>query len=263
MKSQAQKTKKHLFVFMTLLVTLGIGPLCRAGSIGQIQIDPINSFDEMATALSILEASAGEAIIQDRLTYEFQKSVLSLAGECISRLAYLCQASRYDPNTVRRTGKTLFLVNRDIIKCILTINEKTIRDFQEVTLDKTEDPLAFFQTPRWQHPQQLISLSSYWLGWNGYYASLVIPENDRIRRQMLEESIEGFSRAFIDIEEENVVTKSLYGSGLCYRQLNVYQSALHDFKSVKGRIEKDPMLYLRCLYEEAMIGYQIRPEIFD
>ncbi|MGD9222201.1 MAG: tetratricopeptide repeat protein [Desulfobacteraceae bacterium] len=256
MHFHVKNIKKRLLVVITLLVTFGMSPLCRAGSTGQVEIDQINSFDEMTAALSFLKTSAAEATAQGAFTYEFQKNILTRAGACISRMAYLCQANKNDPKTVRRAGKTLFSANRDIIKHILTTNEKTIRHFQEVTLDKIEDPQAFFQTPQWQHPQQLISLSSYWLGWNGYYASLVIPENAPLRRQMLEESIDGFSRAFIDFAEEDVVTKSLYGRGLCYRQLNVYQSALYDFKSVKDRIKNDPLLYTRCLYEEAMISYQ-------
>jgi tetratricopeptide (TPR) repeat protein len=260
MHFQVQKIERRLLVFstflITLLVTFGMSPLCRADSTGQIEIDQINSFDDMTAALSFLKTSAAEAIAQGAFTYAFQKNILTRAGACISRMAYLCQSNKNDPKAVRQAGKSLFLANRDIIKRICAINEDTIRDFQEVTLDKIKDPQAFFQTPRWQQPQQLISLSNYWLGWNGYYASLVIPENDPVRRQMLVESIEGFSRAFIDFEEEDVVAKSLYGRGLCYRQLNEYQSALHDFKSVKDRIKNNPLLYARCLYEEAMISYQ-------
>jgi tetratricopeptide (TPR) repeat protein len=73
---------------------------------------------------------------------------------------------------------------------------------------------------------------------------------------MLAESIDGFSRAFIDFEEEGVIAKSLYGRGLCYRQLGDFQNALYDFKTVKDRTKKDDSLVARCLFEEAAISYE-------
>jgi len=120
-----------------------------------------------------------------------------------------------------------------------------------------EDPLAFFKSPEWQHPQHLISLSSYWIGWNGYYCSLLFSEDDPMRRGVLEEAIEGFSRAFIDFKENSITARSLFGRGLCYRQIGEYQRAVNDFRLAKSKINKDDSLYARCLYQESLNDYQV------
>lgn len=249
---------RRLILSAVLLFFFGTGTPCVAGPSGEQDIDQVATFDEMASVLSTLTDRLSAEMENDAPAYDVQKEILTRAGECISRLAYLCRLNSNNRDKVQDSGKTLFSANREIIRKILTTNEKTILRFQEEVLDTIADPMAFFQTPRWQHPQQLISLSSYWLGWNGYYASLVLTEDDPVRRQMLTEGIDGFSRAFVDFEEKDVIAKSLYGRGLCYKQLNAFQNALYDFKAVKDRIKDDDLLLARCLLEEAIISYETR-----
>ncbi|PCK09526.1 MAG: hypothetical protein COA42_03885, partial [Alteromonadaceae bacterium] len=117
------------------------------------------------------------------------------------------------------------------------------------------DPAAFFESEQWQMPQQLISLASYWSGWNGYYASLLMEDEAPLRKTVLEESIEAFSRSFIDFAEDEITTKSLYGRGLVYKQLAVYGRAAYDFKSVKQKVGPKHELYLSSLYQEALISH--------
>ncbi len=255
MKTRVRKTLRWLPVFIILPLALVSGYHREAGTLDDLKVDQIDSFEEMQAALSVVKTSAADAVGNDTFTSAFQKNILARAGECISRLAYLCRMEAYDANTVRQSGKALFMKNEDIIKKILTINEEKIVYLQEAVLDTLEDPLAFFQTPHWQDPRQLISISSYCLGWNGYYASLVIPESDPERKRMLMEAIDGFSRAFIDFEEETVIAKSLYGRGLCYKQRKDFQNALYDFKTVKDLSKKEDLLYAKCLFEEASISY--------
>jgi tetratricopeptide (TPR) repeat protein len=256
MNKSIRKAGNRLAVFLILSVLFPSVASSADDSMDGIWIEKIESFEEMEAALAVIETFADDDDAKNAFTTGLQKKVLTRSGECISRLAYLCRLNTYDPDTVRQRGKDLFSANRDIIHHILTINEQIIVNFQEGILDTMDDPMAFFKTPQWQGPQQLISLSSYWMGWNGYYASLVIPENDPVRRQMLVAAIEGFSRAFIDFEEEEVIAKSLFGRGLCYRQLGDFRNALYDFKTVKDRTGKDDSLTARCLFEEAGISYE-------
>ena len=212
--------------------------------------------EEMWAAVGLLRKSAARALEKTEDTYDLQKLILEKSGACISKLV------AFEKNTRQRTApgkqqvKDLFLANRELIRQILASNEKVTRDLQENVLDGMKDPWAFFRSPAWQHPQHLISLSSYWLGWNGYYTSLFFSEGDPIRNEVLEEAIEGFSKAFLDFEQDDIKNRSLFGRGLCYRRLKNYKRAVRDIASVKSKTKKDDELHVRCLYEEAKISYE-------
>ncbi|MBV1959207.1 MAG: tetratricopeptide repeat protein, partial [Pseudomonadales bacterium] len=164
--------------------------------------------------------------------------------------------SNNPPTSRRKYAETLLLENRELLQHLLKHNEAVVRHYQEHELDKMADPVKFFESEQWQMPQKLISLASYWSGWNGYYASLLMEPDLALRKTILNESIEMFSRSFIDFAEDEITTKSLYGRGLVYKQLEIFGRAAYDFKSVKQRVGREHPLYLSCLYQEALISYE-------
>ena len=224
-----------------------------SGAVSGLKVNHISSFKEMRAALTILQSCCLEAKRTNQFTFSLQKLILSQSGECVSRIVELEQQA--DHKTAREEARALFLTNRDIIKEILAHNQKKIDDFQENKLDQIKDSDAFFHSPEWQQPQYLISLSNYWLSWNGYYSSLLYPVNDAFREELLDEAVSGFSRAFIDFKEESIIIKSLFGRALCYKEMQEYDKALHDINSVIGKIKRDDALYVRSRYETVMINY--------
>lgn len=258
MHVHAQRSKMLAVFVIAFLICCMSAIEIRASSLSdqveQLDVDRMSSLGSIKTAVALLDRSTRETIGGD--DFNLQKLVLMKSGACVSKLASLRNDPAQRAGTFTQEKKELFLANREVINRIYTRNEKTIREFQENRLDQMQDPLKFFQSPEWQHPHYLISLASYWLGWNGYYCSLLLPESDAKRAMLLEEAIGGFSRALIDFKEDAIITKSLFGRGLCYRQTKAYKRALADFKAVRDKIKNDDILYARCRYEEALISYQ-------
>ena len=197
-----------------------------SGAVSKLGVNKISSFNQMKAALDLLKSSSLEAQQKNQFTFLFQKLILSKSGECISRMAAIEQQSDLTLKTKRDKVKALFLTNRDTIKGVLTWNQKKIEDLQENKLDQMEDTTDFFNSPEWQQPQYLISLSSYWLSWNGYYSSLFYPANDVYRKDLLDEAVDGFSRSLIDFKEESIMARSLFGRALCYKEMQKYDKAI-------------------------------------
>ena len=218
-------------------------------SIDRIDTVMLKTLPGMQTAMDRIEAVLSSADQKNQLTFELQKSVLNRAGMCISSLAGL------PAETGNGQRAVLHARIRKICRQIMIRNEKTITFFQEHKLDEMEDPTAFFKSPQWQNPQFLISLGSYWLGWNGYYAGVKRDRNVADTRDLLVEAVNGFSRSIIDFDEEDVVLRSLLGRGLCQVLMGEYDRARMDFAAIKRRAGKEHPLYMRCLYEENRIFY--------
>jgi tetratricopeptide (TPR) repeat protein len=224
-----------------------------SGAVKGLAVDQISSFQEMQTALNLFRSCCREAKQKNQFTFSLQKLILSKSGECISRIVELEQQS--NQQTKREAAKSLFSENRNVIKEILDWNQKTVEDLQENKLDQIEDTAVFFASPEWQQPHYVISLASYWLSWNNYYPCLFLPANDPARRDLLEESVEGFSRTFIDFKEDAIVIRSLFGRALCYKELQQYDRAIRDINGVIGKIKRDDALYQRSRYEKVLISY--------
>ena len=224
-----------------------------SGAVKGLAVDQIASLQEMQTALNVLRSCCREAKQKNEFTFDLQKLILSKSGECTSRIVELEQQA--NQQTKREEAKSLFSENRNIIKDILDWNQGTVLDFQENKLDQIVDTAAFFASPAWQQPHYLISLASYWLSWNNYYPCLLLPANDPSRRELLEESVEGFSRTFIDFKEDSIVIRSLFGRALCYKELQQYDRAIRDIIGVIGKIQRDDPLYQRSRYEKVLISY--------
>ena len=220
-----------------------------SGAVKGLAVDQINSPKEMKTALELLYSCCREAQEKNQFTFKLQKTILSKSGECMSRIVELGQQAK------KEDTRSLFALNRKVIKTVLNWNQQKVEDLQETKLDQMEDTAAFFASPEWQQPHHVISLASYWLSWNGYYSALFYPAADPERKGLLEGALEGFSRSFIDFKEESIVQKSLFGRALSYKELQQYDQAIRDINAVIGKVKKDDPLYPRCRYEKVLISY--------
>lgn len=223
-------------------------------TLNSINPSALKSVQEIEKAVLLIAQNQKEALTENKMSFDFQKLILTKSGECISALVAVQTKSSDNHN--KQKEKEIFLNLRMIIKQILTSNEKIVSDLQENTLDTLKDPASFIKSSKWQQPQFLISLSSYWIGWNGYHTSILFEDDDPMFGTLLNEAIKGFSKAFLDFEEEDVIARSLLGRALCYGKLKIYGKAGQDLKLVKKMIGKDDPLYIRCLYEEIRIAYE-------
>jgi tetratricopeptide (TPR) repeat protein len=220
-----------------------------SGSVKELAVDQIKTPQEMKAALRLLHSRSLEAQEKNQFTFSLQKTILSKSGECTSTIV------EFEQQATKEEIKWLFATNRKAIKAVLNWNQKKIEDLQETKLDQMEDTAVFFASSEWQQPHYLISLASYWLSWNGYYSAIFYPAADPDRKNFLEESIEGFSRSFIDFKEESIVLRSLFGRALCYKELQQYDQAIRDINAVIGKIDKNDALYQRCRYEKVLTSY--------
>lgn len=254
---------RWLSIGLLLLLSLGIAertaaaqPLISAGAVAGLKISEAKSLQQLGDLLTTLEVSAQRTLAAASPDYALQESLITAAGAAVSPLFELYQTSTRSTQN-RQKSEALFVRNQALLHRILLHNQAVVRDYQENRLDEMANPTKFFQSAAWQSPQKLISLASYWLGWNGYYASLLMGPDAKVRKTMLEQAVTGFSRSFIDFKEDEITTKSLYGRGLVYMQLELFGRAAYDFKSVKEKVDRNDSLYLNCLYQEAVITHQL------
>ena len=238
------------------LLVLGAGISFAANSVRMLDAAKVKSVFDMKSAIRLIVEHHQTAAGSSPSSFEIQKLLLNKTGECISRLVTLHAEASPVSSHLKENEKQIFLMIREFLKKTLSENEKIIWDYQEHTLDKLENPSAFFNSEKWQNPQLLISLSSYWIGWNGYYASTLVDSDDPLNNELLNEAVKGFSRSFVDFQEEAVIVRSLLGRALCYGRMKEYESARQDLIAVKKKLTKDDPLYIRCLFEEVRMVYQ-------
>lgn len=225
-------------------------------SVEQLKVANTQSFTEMAAAVKVLLQIHTHAVKAQKPNHDLQQKILEKAGECITTVAPRYKNYRHLSKENQTAARRLHAELRAIILQIRDNNRETIADLQENMLDQLQDTTAFFKSPCWQRPQYLLTLSSYWLGWNGYYGSQTLAANDPQRSHLLKEAIKGFSRAFIDFKENGAIVSSLFGRGMCYSLLKAYERARKDLKSARMRMSRDNPLYFRCLYEDVRIIYR-------
>jgi tetratricopeptide (TPR) repeat protein len=223
-------------------------------AIETLNFEKISSIDDMAAAVSRLKTAAATALKQEKLAFQHQELVLTKAGACINRIVALMEGEHTD--NMKKRGGTLLADIRLLLSDIQSTNKKAISKMEEIRLESIKEPVVFFKSDAWQKPHALVSLSSYWLGWNDYYASLLLSNNDSAKIKLLEGAVSSFSIAFPDVNEDAIIAKTLFGRALCYKELNVYEKATNDLISAKGKLTRENDLFFKCLFEEATIAYQ-------
>ena len=226
-----------------------------SGAVNGLKPGQINSLNTMKTALSLLQTAHLEAAKKDKPDLKLQRCIVEKSGECVSRIVFLVQRSGNLNKTKKKVSSKLFALNNKTINSILKTTRQKVELLQETKLDKIQDTTAFFNSAEWQQLQYIISLSSYWLSWNTYYWCTFFADEENCLTKLLPEAVKGFSRSFIDFREESIITRSLFGRALCYKQMQEYNKAIKDIDSVMKRITPDDDLYFRTGYEKILISY--------
>jgi len=235
------------------------GGLCHGSSIcGALQglkIDDLRTWNELKAAINVVETCFDEGKADGKLSFEDQKLIIAKAGECISGIASLWSEGRERPRNGGDMARKLLQRNGAILRGVIALNSEKVRHLQEDVLDTLAETSAFFASRDWQEPQYVISLAGYWQSWNGYYSALLVLPADPQKKDLLNEATQGFARAFLDFQESEITVKSLFGRALCYKELGAGDKALLDLNSVIARIRREDPLYVRALYEKALISY--------
>jgi len=194
---------------------------------------------------------------KDRFTLELQERILKKAGESISKILELEKRANLSSRKVSDGFRVAFEKNEKILQFIIQSNEEVIEELQEEKLDKVEDTQGFLDSPEWQMPHRLISLSRYWMSWSRYYRSFLYPEGNPEADSLLREAIGGFSLTLFDIEDQTIVAKSLFGRALSFKERKQYERAAADFDSITKHVRHNDPLYMWSLYEQALIAYRL------
>jgi len=225
------------------------------GAAKGLKVNQISNFSEMKTALLLLQTSHFETIKKAVPNLKLEQLIIEKSGEGVSRIVYLLQRSKQSNKTKKETVSKLFALNNKIISSILETTRQEVEHLQETRLDDIKDTTAFFTSDEWQQLQYIISLASYWLSWNSYYWCSLLPDQENGSITLLPQAVEGFSRSFIDFREESIITRSLFGRALCYKQMQKYDKAIHDINTVIKRISPKDNLYFRTRYEKILMSY--------
>lgn len=244
-----------LFVFSALVRNASVANALQSlKPLESLNIEKLSSVEDMTAAVEKLKTATETAIKQEQFTIPFQELLLSKSGACVSRLATLMVSEQTD--SVKKRGGELFGDIRLLLVDIQSINKKTISRLDESHLESLKEPAVFFKSDVWQKPHVLVSLSSYWLGWNDYYTGLPLADDDPGKQKLLEEAIRSFSFSFPDLNEDTIIASALLGRALCRKELKAYDNATDDLISAKSHLTKEDDLFFKILFEEASIRYQ-------
>lgn len=247
-----------LLVGQTLLVSAPVAYASPPGpDASSIDVSAIESLQSMTVWLEDLHREGLQAKGKNQLTPELQELILKKAGDSISKILELEKGANLTSRKVANAFRAAFEKNEGILQFIVASNEEAVEALQEEKLDKVEDTQRFLDSPEWQMPQRLISLSRYWMSWNRYYRSFLYPEGNPESRGLLQEAIGGFSLTLFDIEDPTIVAKSLFGRALCFKELENYEKARTDLDAITQHVRHNDPLYLWSLYEQALIAYRL------
>ena len=241
---------------MILMLCHGAWSAAVAGDVSSLNIERMGSVSEIKSSLGVLESGFSGVKAQSQLSFDLQKMLATKSGECISRLVELSQKADMTQAAQKESFAAVFLKNGVLLRSMASYNQARIDTVLEERLSGAEDKNAFFASSEWRQAQYLISLVSYWQGWNGYYGGLLYPEYSKPRTDQLEEAISGFSRAMIDFQEKSVVNRSLFGRALCLKELGRLEKAQQELQSLMAKLSRDDVLYSQAGYERALISYQ-------
>jgi len=223
---------------------------------GSVDLARIDSLSAMQAWLDNLHGEALRAKKDNRFTFDLQEQTLKKAGESISKILELEKRARLSDPKVSKAFRAAFEKNDEILRFIIKSNEEVIDTLQEEKLDEVEDTQAFLESPEWQMPNRLISLSRYWMSWSGYYRSFLYPSDSAQKKRLLDEAVAGFSLTLFDIAEQTIVAKSLFGRALCFKELGKDGKAAKDLESITKHVRQNDPLYMWSLYEQARLRYK-------
>ncbi|MBM4311922.1 MAG: tetratricopeptide repeat protein [Deltaproteobacteria bacterium] len=245
--------KTHALIPAIVLLISLAAPLAARGSITAVRaldVERMASPASLKAAQELMQATFAAA--GSAPGFELQKLLIEKAGHCISSII----DAQHKQSLPVAEAQKLLVQNRELLGAILRHNQQIVADMQEQRLDSMQNTEAFFQSAAWQQPQHLISLAGYWQSWNGYYRALLMDSAASGRAELLEQARQGFSRAFIDFQEQSIVTRSLFGRMLCYKEAGRYDSAMQDADALLAMTSPSDALYVRCRYEQLVIAYQ-------
>jgi tetratricopeptide (TPR) repeat protein len=219
-------------------------------------VSSIGSLAAMCGWLDALHEEAVRANREGQFTFDLQEGILRKVGESIGRLLSLEKAARLADPGVAKSCRQAFEKNNRILQFIIACNEQTIEGLQEERLDQAEDAQALLESQEWQLPHRLNSLARYWMSWSGYYASFLLPEEDPQRKALLDEAVTGFSLTLLDLAEEVLVAKSLFGRALCFKEMGEDAKAAKDLNAITEHVRQSDPLYIWSLYELAVLQYR-------
>jgi len=242
-----------LALFLPPSILLGSSPSSPASS---MDLSQIGSLRAMQTWLDDLYRETLKAKEENRFTFDLQERILKKSGESISKLLELEKRAQLSNPKVSKAYRAAFEKNDEILRLIIQSNEEEIEALQEEKLDEVEDTQAFLDSPEWQMPHRLISLSRYWLSWSGYYRSFLYRAGNAQRKILLDEAVTGFSLTLLDIAEQTIVGKSLFGRALCFKEMGNDDKAAKDLDAITKHVRHNDPLYMWSLYEQARIRYR-------
>ncbi len=256
MSSPAATIRRAIVASIILALCQGAWSAAAAGEVSSLNIAQMGSLSEIKTALSALASGFASVKAQSQLSFDQQKMLATKSGDCISRLVELSQKADMTQAAQKEAFAAAFLKNGELLRGMASYNQARIDTVLEERPGSAEDKSALFASTEWRQSQYLISLASYWLGWNGYYGALLYPEYSPPRTSQMEEAITGFSRAIMDFQEQSVVNRSLFGRALCLKELGRHEKAQQELQSLMAKVSREDVLYAQAGYERALISYQ-------
>ena len=239
-----------IFSFCTIALTAA------ASGVSTLSIERMKSPADVDNALDLLKSIFAEAKEQNPPSFDIQKMIALKSGDCITRLVELSQKADLSQAAQHEEFKKLFLKNAELLRQIIAYNRTRIDDVLEDRFEGNADKSTFYSSSEWQQAQYLLSLASYWQGWNGYYGSLLYTGNASSRTELLEEAASGFTFAVLNIQEQSFVSRSILGRAICFKELKRYDKAQQDLQSVMSRASREDPLYAQAGYERALLSYQ-------
>lgn len=155
----------------------------------------------------------------------------------------------------RAAARNLYDNLSEPLEEIYNTNFSRLDSMSKAVMDQDGDLEALYETQQWKETQLLASQSLYFLNWLRYVGAFLY--GGEKTTQLLEEAAKGFSEFAVGEQASSLKWESLFGRGLCEKELKQYDWAIRDFQlllkeqGVPLEMEKKARLSLLETYVQA------------
>jgi TolA-binding protein len=158
-----------------------------------------------------------------------QREVVERAGKiAMEFLSSTDLAATVADRRRRATARQLYDYLSAPLEDIYRTHLSRLDAWSKAVMDEDGDLEALYETPHWREAQLLASQSLYFLNWLHYVGAFL--HGGKEKQRLLEEAAKGFSEFAVGEQPTSLRRESLFGRGLCEKELKQYEWAIRDFR---------------------------------
>ncbi len=164
-----------------------------------------------------------------------ERALIEKLGEVV--MAYIDESDRIqregDEDAWKNDLRSAFNAVHGPLDGIYSRHSNRLEKMSRDIMDQDGDLEALYETAHFQSSQAVAASALYYLNWLNYYGARVFDGGKR--KELLNAGEKGFGQFSVGDQNDELVSESLLGRGLCYLELGNHEWARRDFKLVLER----------------------------